>query len=388
MEPGHRTLQSLPPEIIGSVGSWLSQKDLGKLRMTSREMMAKANHPWACFLEIFTVKFQPRKLLRLVQLVQSEAPAKAIRWLRIAKADPSEGYSPDPIRYCCPTGQAQFILTYALKKMQNLQGINVHADSSTFDMAHITCDPQACPYIPCRHRIIPAIFQAIKDSGINLWRFRITEAHGTLKLTLTDNEPHEPYAAAAQMIRAAPLLEKLVILNECYCKTHGILTRILPTAAFSSLREVQLLMDSMDGQHFSTFLDNNRQIKDILLYHINLTGGCWVPILKLLRDKLSLSSFRFHGNRCQNRNVYSTWGGQYRVVEDIAEYKEMKEILEREWEGWAFVVAYDDSGTLFPTVTFELGMRQAISLFIDGYYTKPDVGPVPILDVMRDLLSY
>ncbi|OJD30207.1 uncharacterized protein BKCO1_6400029 [Diplodia corticola] len=411
MNPERRTLETIPAELVSHIGEFLGQEDLGWLRMTSHEMQRRADFSWAQYLWSIRITFNPQEFVNLYTLVQSETVAKAIDTLAFAKADPEQIDHAVTLGWCCAAGKSQDYLTQAMERMPNLRFITINAD--TFDFGHITCNPAACPHIPGRHRFFSVIFQALKDSGTGVQSLHITECrerrsdHHPLPvaedglspcnaiirplptevlaetndillslpvqdLTPLHNVPAEPYTDVARMIQAATQLKQLIILNSCRCGgNHGLFTRILPTTNYSALRRVSLcFFVGVDVSRLTTFLDNNHQIKQLSMTGFGITGDTWVPTLELLRDQFSLEKFVFRRNSCSGGLVLSTWEGSFKAVWDL---NNRIQPLGWPWDGdeWGLILLVDDDGSLFETVPGQYGMKEALSLFIQGYYVSP-----------------
>lgn len=173
MERKKPSLEGAPAEIVSAIAGFLERWEVGELRTLSRKMNSKVAFAWASYLRCTTVRFNASDLYTLASLFDSETNAKAVHALVIRRAEPPELEDVDTHQWCCGAGQAQYYLTLAFQKMMNLEQLVIEGYS--FDMDHISCDPASCGYIPAVHRSLPAIFEAIKHSGISVPHLTFTQ---------------------------------------------------------------------------------------------------------------------------------------------------------------------------------------------------------------------
>ncbi|KAK0638394.1 hypothetical protein DIS24_g9849 [Lasiodiplodia hormozganensis] len=402
MKPKKSSLEGAPPEVVSEIAAFLERSEVGELRTLSREMNSKLAFAWASYLRRTTVTFNAGEFYHLANLLESETNAKALRALIITRAAPPELEHVDTQQWCCGAGQAQYYLTLAFQKMKNLEQLVIEGYS--FDMDHISCDPASCDFISAVHRSLPAIFEAVKHSGISVPhltfaqrrmnayarrrpRLRAEQGLGpcqsmiaplatevlantkvlVINVTWTDlDRLHDLHPSPVlEMVRAAPMLECLNISNATPLMSGlGNLLDLMPTTGYSSLRKLSLCREGISMQNLKGFLENNKQIKKLFITKVHLDGGNWLPILKLLRDKFSLSHIVFYANSCQDGWVFSNWNGKFGCL--VA--------TELPFDGpgseeWVFIDRRDDGGESFSSAVKMHGMKQALSIFIEGYYT-------------------
>lgn len=168
------------------------------------------------------------------------------------------------------------------------------------------------------------------------------------------------------MVRAAQKVECLDISNATPLMSDlGTLGDIMPTTGYSSLRKLNLYRQGISMQSLMPFLEHNLQIKRLRFNKVLLDGGSWLPILELLRDRFSLERIVFHNNSCQEGWVFSKWNGKFGwlVTTDM-------EFDGPGSEEWVFIDRRDDGGESFSHAVQVHGMKEALSIFIDGYYVS------------------
>lgn len=167
------------------------------------------------------------------------------------------------------------------------------------------------------------------------------------------------------MVQAAQRLECLDISNATPLMSGlGNLLDIMPATNYSSLRKLNLYREGISMQSLQAFLEHNLQIKRLRINKVLLDGGSWLPILELLRDRFSLEYIVFHCNSCQEGWVFSKWNGKFGWLVTT----------ELPFDGpgseeWVLIDRRDDGGESFSNAVQMHGMKQALSIFIDGYYT-------------------
>lgn len=216
MERKKSRLEDAPEEVVCAIAGFLDRWEVGELRTLSHEMNSKVAFAWASYFRLTIVTFNASDFYTLASLFDSETNAKAVRCLVIRRAEPPELEDVDTQQWCCGAGQAQYYLTLALQKMENLQQLVIEGYS--FDMDHISCDPAACGYIPAVHRSLPAIFQAIKQSGISVPHLTLTQRRvnycARRKLTLRYEQGLSPCKSMVAPLATEVLANtKILVIN-------------------------------------------------------------------------------------------------------------------------------------------------------------------------------
>ncbi|KAK0609121.1 hypothetical protein DIS24_g12483 [Lasiodiplodia hormozganensis] len=94
-------------------------------------------------------------------VLASALPRLGNKWYKGHQPSRHKGTSLDT---CCATGMCSMVLASALPRLGNLTEVNIAGDY--LGIAHIDCSSMASsPYLS-RHRVVPAILHAIKQSGL------------------------------------------------------------------------------------------------------------------------------------------------------------------------------------------------------------------------------
>lgn len=231
-------IEKLPIEVVCEIAKFLTWKQIGNLRLASRQMAEKASLSFASYLSILPVRFTLSNTGALCHLLRSPTNANAIRELDIIV-----GTSPFPKKFRFPEGSYRDFLLLSLQHKQesedagsgeagaeeeqdhaaaahekekmaklardiyrgripgymmdkyskvcclvgcahhflalaliNMEKLQaINVFGTTIEIRHLTCDPMACASIPLNHRSLSGILEAIHRSKREVQRFEIRE---------------------------------------------------------------------------------------------------------------------------------------------------------------------------------------------------------------------
>lgn len=397
-------LEALPTELIERIAGHLDSKGCCSLRQLSQQLRYKANY---IFLKYFTnvqVDFHSRGLDKLYRISQNTDLAKAVKILAIAVPDDDKWYKDhQPSRHkgtsldtCCATGMCSMVLASALPRLGNLTEVIIVGDY--LGIAHVDCGSTASsPYLS-RHRVVPAILHAIKQSGLAPRRLSLVESPyyyniptdaasppcprrlpelevaafdyvrelrlclgvGRIHALSTDAiEGSDDFSALGHALGLARNLRRL----DLHSYHPGCIneTLLLPSEApqqhFPALHALRLSNDgNVSSLRLAEFLRAHAsQLTELQLVDLGLGDDAlrWVDLLQCVRDRLlsnnnnNLQRFHFARNdytglvmnRCAN-----TWWGGAKVLRqlEVGRYATLAYAMPSEDEDLGWVEVFDE----------------------------------------------
>ncbi|KAB2569101.1 hypothetical protein DBV05_g12227 [Lasiodiplodia theobromae] len=445
---------ALPAELIEEVAGYLNSKDCCSLRQASLQLYFKADYIFRKHCTHVQVDFDQVRLAQLCTTSQNTGMARAVKILTIVVPDEvrkggknagllhacMNGQAKNTINEeiqaavdnsCCSTGACGSLLTKSLRQMVNVTDVRI--TGNYLDMAHIKCSGMSL--IPCRsrdtrHRAVPAILNAVKNSGITTpISLSITELtrrrdHHPVKKT-HDTSPRcfnpLPELDAAVLTNVHQLrlglggrrLPKRVALSDVAALRHslpftpaltllelsgphpGLLNSAFELmadagySAFPALRSLRLADDAtVDGVQLAVCLQALvPQLEELSLVGLALADDAmhWVDALRCIRVNLSsrLQRFRFarnaHAGELLQSHALTLWdadGDGAACVRDVdvAQFGKWARWMFEDVDEWVAVFALDDDdGEAFEDVAARVGgVGAAIDVLIQGYYEAPE----------------
>ncbi|KAF9641571.1 hypothetical protein BFW01_g1554 [Lasiodiplodia theobromae] len=446
--------EALPAELIEEVAGYLNSKDCCSLRQASLQLYFKADYIFRKHCTHVQVDFDQVHLAQLCTTSQNTGMARAVKILTIvvpdevrkggrnagslhaymngqAKNTVNEEIQATVDNRCCGTEACGSLLTKALRQMVNVADVRI--TGNYLDMAHIRCSGMSL--IPCRsrdtrHRAVPAILNAVKNSGITTpISLSITELtrrrnHHAVKKT-HDTSPRcfnplpELDATALANVHQLRLglggrrLPKRVYLDDVAALRHslpftpaltllelsgphpGLLNSAFELmadagyTAFPALRSLRLADDAtVDGVQLAVCLQALvPQLEELSLVGLALADDAmhWIDALRCIRQHLSprLQRFRFarnaHAGELLQSHALTLWDADGDGVAcvrdvDVAQFGRWARWMFEDVEEWVAVFALDDDdGEAFEDVAARVGgVGAAIDVLIQGYYEAPE----------------
>lgn len=446
--PRTLALQALPTELIDEIAGYLDSQDCCSLRRTSVQLCIKTDCIFLKHCGHVEVDFYCARLGELLATSQNTGMTRAVKTLTIVTPDEVmkggenagllhayiNGQAKNAVNEeihaavdnsCCGTEACGSLLTNALRQMVNVTDVRI--TGNYLDMAHIKCSGMSLN--PCRsrgprHRAVPAILNAVKNSGITtpislsiteLTRHRdhdpVKKSHDTsprcfnplpeldaaaisnvrqLRLGFGGRRLPNDNKRVAALRHSLPLTPALTLL-ELSGPHPGLVNSALQLmadaryASFAALRSLRLAVDGrVVGVQLAVCLQALvPQLEELALVGLALADDTmhWTDALRCIRASLSarLQRFRFarnaHAGELLRGHALALWdadGDGVACVRDVdlAPFGRWARWMFEDVDEWVAVFQLDDDdGEAFEDVAARVGgVAAAIDVLIQGYY--------------------